>query len=126
MCFLLIGIIYLKTKKHCLNKQKQTQQSQRRYKRMPSAFQKTFSKKIQKNMHEMKRGQLHSGSGARVTSREQAIAISASEARKMSGGGGGGRRRSHGRNTAAPKKNVHKSRGRYAKTTAMKGRRPPR
>jgi hypothetical protein len=34
-------------------------------------------------MHEMKRGQLHSGrSGKRVTSRKQAIAIGLSEARQ--------------------------------------------
>ncbi len=41
-------------------------------------------KKIKKVMHEFKEGTLHSGSktGPKVTSREQAVAISLSEARK--------------------------------------------
>lgn len=40
--------------------------------------------KVEKVMHEFKRGELHSGSkkGPRVTSRKQAIAIGLSEARK--------------------------------------------
>lgn len=41
------------------------------------------SRKVAKAMHEMKRGQLRSGgSGKRVTSRKQAIAIGLSQARK--------------------------------------------
>jgi hypothetical protein len=44
---------------------------------------KTASKKVERAMHEMKRGQLRSGrSGKRVTSRKQAIAIGLSEARR--------------------------------------------
>ncbi|PYQ51032.1 MAG: hypothetical protein DMF78_14240 [Acidobacteria bacterium] len=40
-------------------------------------------KKVERAMHEMKRGQLKSGrSGKRVTSRKQAIAIGLSEARR--------------------------------------------
>lgn len=42
--------------------------------------------KVEKAMHEMKRGTLKSGkSGQKVTSREQAIAIGLSEARKAGG-----------------------------------------
>ncbi len=43
-------------------------------------------KKVERAMHEMKRGQLKSGrSGKRVTSRKQAIAIGLSEARRSGG-----------------------------------------
>jgi hypothetical protein len=38
--------------------------------------------KVKKVMHERKRGTLRSGSGKKVTSRKQAIAIGLSEARK--------------------------------------------
>ncbi|HUR33399.1 MAG TPA: DUF6496 domain-containing protein [Vicinamibacterales bacterium] len=38
--------------------------------------------KVEKVMHERKRGTLKSGSGRKVTSRKQAIAIGLSEARK--------------------------------------------
>jgi hypothetical protein len=42
--------------------------------------------KIERSMHEMKRGQLRSGrSGKKVTSRKQAIAIGLSEARRAGG-----------------------------------------
>lgn len=40
------------------------------------------SKKVEKVMREKKRGTLRSGSGKKVTSRKQAIAIGLSEARK--------------------------------------------
>lgn len=44
---------------------------------------KKASEKVERAMHERKRGQLRSGrSGKRVTSRKQAIAIGLSEARK--------------------------------------------
>jgi len=44
------------------------------------------SEKVEKTMHEMKRGELKSGkSGKKVTSRKQAIAIGLSEARKAGG-----------------------------------------
>ena len=38
--------------------------------------------KVEKTMHEMKEGKLKSGSGKKVTSEEQAVAIGLSEARK--------------------------------------------
>ncbi len=42
--------------------------------------------KVEKVMHEMKRGELRSGrSGKKVTSRKQAIAIGLSEARRAGG-----------------------------------------
>jgi len=38
--------------------------------------------KVDKTMHEMKEGKLKSGSGKKVTSKKQAVAIGLSEARK--------------------------------------------
>ena len=47
---------------------------------------KKAGKKVEKAMHEMKRGELKSGrSGKKVTSRKQAIAIGLSEAREEGG-----------------------------------------
>jgi hypothetical protein len=43
------------------------------------------SEKVEKAMHEKKRGTLRSGSGKKVTSRKQAIAIGLSEARREGG-----------------------------------------
>ena len=40
------------------------------------------AEKVEKTMHEFKRGQLRSGSGAKVRSRKQAIAIGLSQARR--------------------------------------------
>jgi len=40
------------------------------------------SEKVEKTMHEMKEGTLKSGSGKKVTSKKQAIAIGLSEAKK--------------------------------------------
>ena len=64
---------------------------------------KKASQKVEKAMHERKRGTLRSGrSGKRVTSRKQAIAIGLSEARREGGKvprkgsrkrGGGGKKR---------------------------------
>lgn len=45
-------------------------------------YSKKASEKVEKVMHEKKRGTLRSGSGKKVTSRKQAIAIGLSEARK--------------------------------------------
>ena len=42
------------------------------------------SEKVEKTMHEMKQGTLKSGSGKKVTSRKQAVAIGLSEARHAS------------------------------------------
>jgi hypothetical protein len=46
---------------------------------------KKASEKVEKTMHEMKKGTLKSGSGKKVTSKKQAIAIGLSEARKAGG-----------------------------------------
>jgi hypothetical protein len=47
---------------------------------------KKASEKVEKAMHEMKRGELKSGrSGKKVTSKKQAIAIGLSEAREAGG-----------------------------------------
>jgi hypothetical protein len=46
---------------------------------------KKAGKKVEKAMHEMKRGTLKSGSGKKVTSKKQAIAIGLSEAREEGG-----------------------------------------
>jgi hypothetical protein len=43
---------------------------------------KKASKKVERAMHERKQGTLKSGSGKKVTSKKQAIAIGLSEARK--------------------------------------------
>ena len=42
-------------------------------------------KKVEKAMHERKEGTLKSGSGKKITSKKQAIAIGLSEARKEGG-----------------------------------------
>jgi len=46
---------------------------------------KKASEKVEKAMHERKKGTLKSGSGKKVTSKKQAIAIGLSEARKSGG-----------------------------------------
>jgi hypothetical protein len=47
---------------------------------------KTASRKVERAMHEMKRGELHSGrSGKKVKNPKQAIAIGLSEARRAGG-----------------------------------------
>lgn len=43
------------------------------------------AEKVEKAMHEMKAGTLKSGSGKKVTSRKQAVAIGLSEAREAGG-----------------------------------------
>lgn len=43
------------------------------------------AEKVEKSVHEMKEGKLRSGSGKKVTSRKQAVAIGLSEARKEGG-----------------------------------------
>ena len=52
---------------------------------MASKYGKKASEKVEENMHEMKRGKLKSGSGQKVTSKKQAIAIGLSQARKAGG-----------------------------------------
>jgi len=45
-------------------------------------YSKKASEKVEKTVHEMKEGKLKSGSGKKVTSKKQAVAIGLSEARK--------------------------------------------
>ena len=52
---------------------------------MASKYGKKASDKVEENMHELKRGTLKSGSGKKVKSRKQAIAIGLSEARRAGG-----------------------------------------
>ena len=52
---------------------------------MASKYGKKASEKVEENMHELKRGTLKSGSGQKVKSRKQAIAIGLSEARRAGG-----------------------------------------
>jgi hypothetical protein len=55
-------------------------------KRSTRRYGKKASEKVERSMHEMKRGKLRSGrSGKKVTSRKQAIAIGLSEARRAGG-----------------------------------------
>ena len=68
-------------------------------------YSKQAQRKVEKVMHEKKRGKLRSGSGQKVTSRKQAIAIGLSEARKSG--------------AKVPKKAPKKS-GRKAAKTAKK------
>jgi uncharacterized protein DUF6496 len=49
---------------------------------MARKYSKSASKDVEREMHEFKRGKLKSGSGRKVKSRKQAIAIGLSEARK--------------------------------------------
>jgi hypothetical protein len=65
---------------------------------MPRHYSPSSARKVERTMHEMKHGQLHSGrSGKKVTSRKQAIAIGLSEARRAGAHvpKKGGARRSH-------------------------------
>ncbi len=48
---------------------------------MARKYAKAASRKVERALHEMKEGKLRSGSGAKVKSRKQAIAIGLSEAR---------------------------------------------
>ncbi len=52
---------------------------------MTSKYGEKASTKVGKAMHEMKAGTLKSGSGKKVTSRKQAIAIGLSQAREEGG-----------------------------------------
>jgi hypothetical protein len=62
---------------------------------------KKASEKVEKAMHERKRGALKSGSGKKVTSKKQAIAIGLSEARKA--GGKVPKKKSSGKKSSAKK-----------------------
>lgn len=45
-------------------------------------YSKKASEKVEEAMHEMKKGELETGSGKKVTSKKQAVAIGLSEARE--------------------------------------------
>lgn len=45
-------------------------------------YSKKASEKVEETMHEMKEGDLKTGTGKKVTSKKQAVAIGLSEARK--------------------------------------------
>jgi Family of unknown function (DUF6496) len=49
-------------------------------------YSKTAQDKVERSMHEMKKGKLRSGSGQKVTNPKQAIAIGLSEARENGAG----------------------------------------
>jgi hypothetical protein len=73
---------------------------------------KKAAEKVERAMHERKRGTLRSGrSGKKVTSRKQAIAIGLSEARKAGG------------KVPSPKRKASKRKGRKKKARATKSRR---
>ena len=55
------------------------------HKKTMAKYGKKSEDKVHKAMHERKEGTLKSGSGKKVTSRKQAIAIGLSEARKAGG-----------------------------------------
>ena len=52
---------------------------------MAARYGKKAAEKVEENMHELKRGTLKSGSGKKVKSRKQAIAIGLAEARRAGG-----------------------------------------
>jgi hypothetical protein len=83
-------------------------------------YSKKAGDKVEKSMHEMKRGKLKSGSGAKVTSRKQAIAIGLSEAREE--GAKVPRKKTASKKTAAKKSTAKKAPAKKAaaKKTAAK------
>ena len=74
---------------------------------MASRYCKKASEKVEKTMRERKRGTLKSGSGKKVTSKKQAIAIGLSEARRA--GGKVPKKKSSGRKSASKKSSGRKS-----------------
>jgi Family of unknown function (DUF6496) len=79
-------------------------------------YSKGAQKKVEKAMHERKRGTLRSGrSGKKVTSRKQAIAIGLSEARKR-----GAKVPKKGAKKTASKKTSRKTPKKSSKKTARK------
>ena len=82
---------------------------------MARKYSKKASKKVERAMHERKRGTLRSGrSGKKVTSRKQAIAIGLSEARKAGAKVPSRRsssRKSTRRGGSAQKRSASRSRG---------------
>lgn len=90
---------------------------------MARKYSKAASKKVEKVMRERKRGTLRSGSGKKVKSRKQAIAIGLSEARKAGAKApkkasskkkttrkGSAKKRASTKKTSAKKRSARKSR----------------
>jgi hypothetical protein len=73
---------------------------------MASKYGPKAQRKVKKAMHERKEGKLRSGSGKKVTSRKQAIAIGLSEARRSGGKvpGRKGRKKGNGRGNSGGRK----------------------
>lgn len=86
---------------------------------------KKAQEKVEKTMHEKKEGTLRSGSGKKVTSKKQAIAIGLSEARKE--GGKVPKKKAASKKTAAKKtaskKTAKKSSAKKSKPGPKKGSR---
>ena len=76
---------------------------------------KKASEKVSKTMRERKKGTLKSGSGKKVTSRKQAIAIGLSEARRA-----GGKVPSKGSSSAKKKASSRKSTSRKSASSSKK------
>lgn len=82
------------------------------------------SEKVEKAMHERKRGSLKSGSGKKVTSKKQAIAIGLSEARKS--GGKVPSKKSAGKKSAGKKSSAKKSSAKKPSAKKSSGRKSSR
>ena len=81
-------------------------------------YSKKAQDKVEKVMHEKKRGTLRSGSGKKVTSRKQAIAIGLSEARKA--GAKVPKKKAATKKKAAPKKKTAKRKSAPRKKAAKR------
>ena len=77
---------------------------------MARKYSKSASKDVEREMHKFKRGKLKSGSGRKVKSRKQAIAIGLSEARKegkkVPKRKSGGRKKSSSKRKSSKKKRL--------------------
>jgi len=79
-------------------------------------YSKKSSEKVEETMHEMKQGKLRSGSGKKVKSRKQAIAIGLSEARRS---GAKAPKKASSKKSSAKKSSAKK--GSAKKSSAKKG-----
>jgi hypothetical protein len=87
---------------------------------MAKKYSKKASKKVEKAMHERKRGTLRSGrSGKKVTSRKQAIAIGLSEARQA--GAKVPKRRSRRKSSSSRRKGSSRRRRSSGSRSSRKG-----
>ena len=81
------------------------------------------SEKVEKTMRERKRGTLKSGSGKKVTSKKQAIAIGLSEARREGGkvpSKGSSRKQSAGRSKASSSRRSSSGRSSSKKSSSRR------